>query len=128
MALTKKNTVENSSINIIGKGTSITGNINSDGDIRIDGNIEGNIKATGKVLIGKTGNIKGDIFCAVLDVSGKINGKINVSEILSLKADSNILGDIITQKITIEPGAILNGTCKMGKEINNPQFVKPETK
>jgi len=128
MALTKKNVVENSSINIIGKGTSIIGNLNSDGDIRIDGNIEGNIKASGKVLIGRTGKVKGDIFCATLDVSGTINGKINVSEILSLKADSNVLGDIITQKITIEPGAILNGTCKMGKEVNSTEFVKPQTK
>jgi cytoskeletal protein CcmA (bactofilin family) len=116
MAITKNQPVENNSINIIGKGTSIIGNLNSDGDIRIDGSLEGNIKASGKVLIGKTGNVKGDVFCSTLDISGNVTGKVNVSDILSLKASANISGEINTQKITIEPGAVFNGTCKMGSQ------------
>lgn len=119
MAIKKKDPVENNSINIIGKGTSITGNLNSDGDIRIDGSLEGNIKASGKVLIGKTGSIKGDVVCATLDISGNLNGKVKISDLLSLKASSNITGEIVTQKITIEPGAIFNGTCKMGNQVSN---------
>lgn len=125
----KKNTpVENNSVNIIGKGTAIIGNLMSDGDIRIDGNLEGNIKATGKVIIGKTGSTKGDINCTTLDISGSIIGKINVTELLSLKASANVEGDIITQKITIEPGAVLNGTCKMGKGIEHKTTFDAEKK
>ncbi|NBC82761.1 MAG: polymer-forming cytoskeletal protein [Bacteroidetes bacterium] len=108
----------NNSINQVGNGTEITGDIKTNGDIRIDGVLEGNIFTKGKVVIGETGKIKGEVECKNSVVSGSIEGKISVSELLSLKASSKVNGDINTQKLAIEPGAKFTGTCAMNQ--NNP--------
>lgn len=107
-----------SSHNIVGAGTSIKGNIKSNGDLRIDGSLEGNISAKGRIVIGNTGLVTGSIDCQKADISGKLEGKITVEEHLILKSTANIQGDIITAKLSIEPGALLNGTCKMGQNNN----------
>ena len=106
--------------NIISTGTKITGDIETDGDFRIDGNIEGNVNSKGKVVVGNNGFVKGEIFCINAEISGTISGKITVSELLSLKSSSKVSGDIKTGKLSIEPGAIFTGTCTMG---NNNTFV-----
>ncbi len=106
---------EQKQINIIGAGTSIIGDINCSGDIRIDGNLSGNLNVQGKVVIGTSGNIKGSIICKNCEVEGKIEGKISVNELLSLKSTSSILGDIITRKLGIEPGSVFTGNCKMNQ-------------
>lgn len=112
---------ENKLPNMIGSGTKISGNIETNGDIRIDGEIEGNILSKGKVVIGPNGRVKGEINCANSEVSGGIEGKILVSELLSLKSTSKLIGDIITAKLTIEPGAIFTGKCEMGGKAENSQ-------
>lgn len=104
---------ESNSINLIGTGTSITGEVSSNGDIRIDGDLKGNLTTKGKLVVGPSGKIKGDIQCKNSDVSGSIEGTINVSELLSLKASSKVDGDIVTNKLAIEPGAKFTGTCNM---------------
>ncbi len=113
--MAKNNNNTSNSINLIGQGTTIKGDINSDGDIRIDGSLKGNIISKGKVVVGTTGNIKGEINCKNTDISGKIEGKIVVSELLSLKSTANIIGDIITNKLAIEPGTKFSGTCNMNE-------------
>ncbi|WP_026474357.1 bactofilin family protein [Alkaliflexus imshenetskii] len=100
--------------NMIGPGTKIVGNIETNGDIRIDGNIEGNINSKGKVVIGNNGFVKGEIVCSNAEIAGTLNGKATVSELLSLKASSKVNGDIKSGKLSIEPGAIFSGTCTMG--------------
>ncbi len=103
-------------INLIGAGTEITGDVNSNSDIRIDGVLKGNLKTAGKVVIGETGKVKGEIVCKNSDVLGEINGKIKVGELLSLKATAKIFGDIVTKKLAIEPGSQFTGNCNMGEE------------
>lgn len=117
--VTKNNSADSASINLIGNGTSIIGDIKSNGDVRIDGILNGNIAITGKLVVGSTGKIEGNVICQNADVSGEIKGKINVSEQLSLKASSKILGDIVTSKISIEPNATFTGTCNMGALVKN---------
>lgn len=113
--MAKTNYNENTSVNILGAGTSISGDVNCDGDIRIDGNLVGNLNTKGKLVIGQTGSIKGEIFCKNADISGTMEGKITVEELLSLKSTSKLLGDIKnTDKLNIEPGAVFTGTCNMG--------------
>ncbi len=108
----------NGVINIIGNGTKITGNIETSGDIRIDGVLVGNLSTQGKIVIGATGSIEGEVICVNSDVSGQLKGKISVKELLSLKATAKIFGDIITNKLAIEPNAVFTGTCNMGGENN----------
>ena len=112
----------NSVVNIIGQGTSILGDINSNGDVRIDGTLKGSIKTEGKVVLGKEGVVEGDVICQNADISGIIKAKITVSNLLSLKETAKLKGDIVTNKLSIEPGAEFTGSCSMGaviREIKN---------
>ena len=116
---------DNNSINIIGAGTEISGDISSNGDVRIDGKLKGNVTLNGKLVIGPTGHIIGEIKCKNSDVSGKIEGKIIVSELLSLKSTSKINGEIITNKLSIEPGSIFSGSCNMDGNASTGSRVAP---
>jgi len=99
--------------NQINQGTRIDGEITCESDIRIDGAVNGYLLAKAKVVIGETGAVLGDIVCENADVSGKLEGTIRVKDVLHLKSTANIKGDIITQKLIVDSGAILNGTCSM---------------
>ncbi len=115
----KYNETDNTAINLVSNGTEITGDIRSNGDIRIDGLLTGNLSTKGKVVIGPTGKVKGEVYCKNSEVSGNVDGKICVSQLLTLKADSKISGDIVTFKLSIEPGAKFTGNCKMSDTENN---------
>jgi len=115
----KSSAVESSSINLIGNGTSIIGDVTSNGDVRIDGKLKGNLTISGKLVIGSSGSIEGNVVCQNADVSGEIHGKVTVSELLSLKSSAKLLGDIVTGKISIEPNATFTGTCNMGAVVKN---------
>lgn len=114
--MAKINETENSNINLISNGTEITGDVRSDGDIRIDGVLIGNLATKGKVVIGNTGKVKGEVLCKNSEVCGEVDGKINVSQLLTLKTSSKINGDIITDKLSIEPGARFTGNCNMSED------------
>ena len=115
----KYNEVDNTTINLISTGTEITGDIISSGDIRIDGTLKGSLNTKGKVVIGPTGRISGEVICKNSEVSGIVEGKISVGQLLNLKASSKIMGDISTSKLSIEPGAMFSGNCKMSENENN---------
>jgi len=117
--MAKFNEPDNTTINLISNGTDITGDIRSNGDIRIDGSLTGNLNTKGKVVVGTTGKVKGEIICKNSEVAGFIEGKITVTQLLNLKASSKINGDIITSKLSIEPGAVFSGNCKMNDTDNN---------
>lgn len=113
--MAKTNETDHTSINLIGAGTTINGEVQSSGDIRVDGTITGQVRCKGKIVVGSTGVIDGEVYCQNADFSGKIKGKVEVRELLSLKATSILNGDIITNKLAIEPGASFTGTCTMDK-------------
>ncbi|MBT3621665.1 polymer-forming cytoskeletal protein [Flavobacteriales bacterium] len=106
-------------VNMIGAGTVITGDVFSKGDIRVDGTLKGSVITEGKVVLGREGIIEGDIECKDADISGTIKAKISVSQLLSLKATAKLNGDIITNKLSIEPGAEFTGSCSMGAVIKD---------
>lgn len=106
-------------VNMIGAGTLITGDVFSKGDIRVDGTLKGSVITEGKVVLGREGIIEGDIECKDADISGTIKAKISVSQLLSLKATAKLNGDIITNKLSIEPGAEFTGSCSMGAVIKD---------
>jgi cytoskeletal protein CcmA (bactofilin family) len=105
--------ISNSS-NVIGKGTVLEGNIETYGNIRIEGRVNGNIKSKSKVALGAGSHVEGNISAQNADIEGEVNGKVDISEMLVLKSTALVHGDIITGKLVVEPGAIFNGTCKMG--------------
>ncbi len=107
------------SINLIGAGTVIEGQVKSTGDIRIDGTVAGTVHSKSKVVLGSTGLIDGDIFCQNADISGTIKGKSNVHEMLFLKSSGNIKGDIQTGKLVVEVGASFTGNCNMGPMVKD---------
>ncbi len=126
--MAKYTEIENNAINLIGVGTEIKGDISSNGDIRVDGRLQGNLKTKGKVVIGETGSVKGEIKCKNSDVEGNIEGKIHATELLSLKATSNINGDIIARKLAIEPGAKFTGNCNMSSDNGIQNAPKEQEK
>jgi cytoskeletal protein CcmA (bactofilin family) len=110
------------SINQIGSGTTIKGDITSNEAIRIDGTLEGSLNTKGKLVLGATGIIEGEVICQNADVWGTIKGQVAVGELLSLKSTAKINGDINTNKLAVEPGATFTGACSMGgiiKDIKN---------
>jgi cytoskeletal protein CcmA (bactofilin family) len=117
--MAKDNETPSSSINLIGAGTSIDGEVKSNGDIRIDGTIVGSVFSKAKVVIGATGRVEGDIVCQNADIFGTIKGKTTITELLFLKATAKITGDIITSKLVVEAGASFTGSCNMGPVIKD---------
>jgi cytoskeletal protein CcmA (bactofilin family) len=107
------------SSNTIGKGTFLEGNVETYGNIRIEGKITGNIKSKSKVALGPQSQVQGNILAQNADIEGEVKGKLEVTELLVLKATAIINGDIITGKMVVEPGAVFNGTCKMGAVVKD---------
>jgi cytoskeletal protein CcmA (bactofilin family) len=121
---------DGSSVNLIGGGTKIVGDITSAGDVRIDGHLSGNIVIAGKFVLGATGVVEGNITSVNADLSGEVKGTVKISEMLSLKSTARINGDIETSKLMIEPGAVFTGSCNMGakvKNLSNTQNVSAKT-
>ncbi len=120
--------VNSNSVNIIGQGTSIQGEIICDGDIRIDGMVKGSVTSKAKIVIGISGSVDGDVICDNADISGKIFGTVEVDELLFLKSSAYIEGNITTGKLVVEAGAKFNGSCRMGvKEIKPSEKNNPQT-
>ncbi|HPW97463.1 MAG TPA: polymer-forming cytoskeletal protein [Flavobacterium sp.] len=105
--------------NRIVEGTTINGNVVSATDIRLDGQLIGNLQSKGKLVIGPTGNIKGDVICRNADIEGLFEGKIQVQEILNIKSKAHIKGDVICGKLSVEPGAEFSATCAMKPQVKN---------
>lgn len=109
----KMPTVPLDAFNKISEGTVIEGEINSSGDIRIDGKVKGTLRSKSKVVIGTSGEVDGDISCHSADVHGFVTGKLKVRDILYLKSTARISGDILSKKLVIESGAVFDGNCSM---------------
>ena len=112
------------SANIIQNGTSLSGDIESSGNIRIDGKLTGTLNTKEKLVVGKTGVIIGEVVCKNASIEGKIEGKVEVDELLFLKSTAVIEGDIVTKKIVVEEGAKFNGSCVMGSKAHVANTLK----
>ena len=113
MVMSKNREPEMPTINILGPGAIVKGEIQVNGDFRIDGILNGNIQCKGKIVVGPTGKIDGEIQCQNADFSGEVKATVKVTELLTLKETARFSGDITTGKLAIEPGAKFSGTCSM---------------
>ncbi len=102
---------------IIGAGAVITGNIESIGDIRIDGTLKGNLSCKSKILLGPEGIVEGDITGNTADISGTVHGRIRMNGLLHLHGKAVVEGDIHAAKLQIESTVSFNGKCHMGANI-----------
>lgn len=116
-------------VNIIAKGTQFEGNIITNGDCRIDGIVKGNITSKAKIVVGRSGIIEGNIVCTAIDIEGIVKAEtLNVIDLISLKATANVMGNICTGKIAIEPGAEFSGNCKMHNQKTAVPQPEPQPK
>lgn len=104
---------EEFSINSIGKGTVVKGNISAPGDIRIDGTLEGDLNCDARVILGSQGSITGDVSCADAFIYGNLAGSLKVQNTLEVGSTAHINGKVSTKKLIIEEGAIFNVICEM---------------
>ena len=110
-------------LNTFAQDTKIIGNIESDGDIRMDGAMEGKLNCKGRVVIGPEARIRGTIFARNAEILGNVEGEITVIDLLTLKSTAVITGDLIMGKFSVEPGASFTGNCKMnGSESSHPEM------
>lgn len=126
----KMTTDNTSQQNIIAQGTTIVGDITSKGAFRIDGTLQGTLKTTGKVVVGKAGTIKGTLKGVNADFEGKLSGKLKLSGTLSLKYSAHIEGEVEVGKLAVEPGATFNAVCSMKgavKELKEVEQQRPRT-
>ena len=102
--------------NTLATGTTLKGNIITETDFRLDGQVEGDISCNGKIVVGPKGQVIGNIVSSNAEILGEVEGSVRVSEKLVLKATANIKGDVFAQSLEIEPNARFNGVCNMSGE------------
>jgi cytoskeletal protein CcmA (bactofilin family) len=107
-------TTASHSLNTLVKGTIVEGTVKSESDIRIDGIIKGSLNCNAKVIIGPSGYIEGEVKCANAVIEGKFEGSLQVSELLNVRENAKVSGDVRTNKLIVQSGAVFNVDCKMG--------------
>jgi cytoskeletal protein CcmA (bactofilin family) len=111
----------NGGTTLIGAGTTLKGDVSSNSDLRIDGTIIGNIHSSAKVVVGANGSVEGDISGNQADIIGKVKGNIKVKDLLQLRGDSSVTGNLQAGKLQVEPSATFNGQCHMGAPTQQPE-------
>jgi cytoskeletal protein CcmA (bactofilin family) len=106
--------VKSEEITIISDGVKIEGKITSSGNIRVDGEIQGDILSQSNVTIGEQGQVNGQINADAITIGGKVSGTVRAKEKLVLDSKGNLQGDIFTKILVVEAGAKYNGKSKMG--------------
>ncbi len=124
----RKTEDQSSTSNIIGKETILQGSIESVGNIRDEGKVYGNAKAKAKFVMGNDAYVDGNVVARTAEVAGNIKGNIEISELLILKPSAVINGDILTNKLVVEPGATFNGGCKMGHLAKEIEIATPASR
>ncbi len=115
-------------VNLIAQGTTVKGDIQTEGDFRIDGKLHGSIQSSGKIIVGETGYVEGEIICQNADISGKIKANVKTSKLLSLKATAQVAGEVMTAKLSIEEGAIFTANCQMEGNAAHDRKQKDNTR
>ena len=116
----QQQTISGARYNAITTGSRIEGTIHADDDIRVDGQLEGDLFCNGKLIIGQQGYVKGNVNCTNAEIFGTLEGDFNVTDSLMLHSTAHLIGNLRTKSLTIEPNAVFNGTCSM--EDNTPKI------
>lgn len=113
-------------LNSLVQGTTLVGEIKSESDIRVDGTIKGTLHCNAKVIVGPTGYVEGEVHCKNAIIEGRLEGTIHVAELLNVRETADVNGDIFTNKLIVQSGAIFNVGCKMGTQHSSASSSKPK--
>lgn len=113
--------------NVVGKGSTFTGNIQTYGNMRVEGKVIGDIISKSKVVIGPSAVIEGSVLANVAEIEGEITGSVEVTDQLILKPTSKVSGDIIAKKLAVESGAKFEGQCRMGENVSKKKIELKNT-
>jgi len=122
--------VKSEETTIISNGVKIEGKITSSGNIRVDGEVQGDIFSQSNVSVGENGQVNGQINAEVITIGGKVSGTVKAKEKLVLDSKGNLKGDIFTKILVVEAGAKFDGKSKMGDQrdiVELKEPVKPNT-
>ena len=108
--------ISSNAVNLLCERTMIVGDVKTKNDIRIDGMIKGKILTSGRLVVGNTAKIEGDVECVNIEVMGVVLGNITASGTVSLKAPARVMGNIVSAVLSVEPGVMFNGNCQMVKK------------
>ena len=103
---------------VISKGVKIEGKLSCSGNIRLDGEVQGDISSEGVVIIGENGKVNGQINADSITIGGRVAGTVRAKDKVVLEAKANLKGDIVTKILSVDAGAVFNGNTKMGDSIN----------
>ncbi len=103
---------------VLAAGTKIVGSIDTEYDLRLDGSLEGDIVCGGKLVMGTQSSLKGSIRCVNAEILGKVEANVETRELLIMRGQAEITGNVTASTLMIEPGAVLNGTCTMPASVN----------
>ena len=115
-------------INMIGQGTVVEGTLRAESDIRVSGRVVGKLHVEGKAMIAQEGLVEGELVATSADVAGSVQGELHISEQLILKGSARIDGDIRTERLIVEEGAIFTGQCEMGETAHQNGQANREPK
>ncbi|MBZ0199836.1 MAG: polymer-forming cytoskeletal protein [Ignavibacteriaceae bacterium] len=118
---TRPNDLGKDEVTIISAGVSIEGKLNSNGNVRIDGDVRGDVVATGNVTVGENGEVNGELRASVVTIGGRVNGTIHAKEKLVLESKATLKGDLVTKILVIEAGANFEGNSSMGGSLEAPK-------
>jgi cytoskeletal protein CcmA (bactofilin family) len=110
----------NGVLSLIGSGTVVEGKIVTDGSVRVDGRLVGDIASKANVTVGATGSVEGTIHGTNISLAGKVKGTVSASEKLILEAKSQMRGDIRAQRLVVDEGAMFDGNCAMTATPEKP--------
>lgn len=112
-------------ISIIGPGMKIVGDCQTDGTVRIEGSVEGSVRAGKAVVVGKDGEVNGEILTQDAIVSGRVVGTLTAESRLELQGTSKVEGEVFARRMQLEDGAMLNGTVHMGEVRKSAEATAP---
>lgn len=116
------------SLSIVAGGMKVVGEVTSDGVIKIEGTVEGTVRADRQVLVAKEGVVQGDVFTREAVIGGRVIGSVYADERVEVQPDSVVRGDIVTQRLIVQEGGEVNGTVQMGdpKALRKPAVAARE--
>jgi cytoskeletal protein CcmA (bactofilin family) len=102
-------------LSIIGTGMRVVGDITADGVVKIEGTVVGTVRAARQVLVGKGGEVEGDVISREAIIGGEVRGSIRADERIEIQSTSVVHGDVVAKRLLVQEGGEINGVVRMSE-------------